>query len=195
MPGLFARKSETLVDDETSSVAFERATDDADLVAFAAGTKPAPDARSERLAALLDLPRSLPYWIGLLRDARPAVRALAAARLAKIAGLSAATGELSAAELDAAGADLDADSWERREQATARLEAAGESARPRLEALAASGSAEQRERARSLLATLRDRALVGPELEHARLARWLERERDRLIWSDEKQQWLVKDFR
>lgn len=171
---------------------FERATDDEAVIAAAAGEKVALDERSARLVDRLGLARSLPYWIALVRDARPKVRALAAARLKKLArvevGATVAEG-LSDADVEAAVKDLDAEAWTRRDEATRRLEAAGDRARPGLLAAARAGTPEQKERSRALLGMLRDRAIVGDDVEHGRLLRWFERERDRLSWVADRGRW------
>jgi len=195
---VFLCRSRGLLRPETEFIEFERATDDEDFIASAAGEKPAPDARSARIAGLLDLPRSVPYWIGLLRDARPSVRALAARRLEKLTGEKPRCGEstlLADETLAAALLALDAEDWGQREDAERTLEAAGKGVVGALEVLARTGTAEQKDRARALLSRIADRESVGNEPEAARLLAWLEGARDRLAWDEEKGRWVERDFK
>ncbi len=197
-PAVFARESPGVLAESVAPTAFAHLTDDEDFVAFAAGERAAPDALSARLAGILDLARSVPYWAGLVGDARPKVRALAARRFTALTGEPAASSvfePLTGAALDAAVKDLDADDWSRREAATRRLETAGASAQGRLDALARTGAPEARDRARSILTSFAERVLLGNEPERARLLRWWDTNRERIFWDEAKKRWVAKEVR
>lgn len=60
------------------------ATDDLVLVEQASGVRNDANAETKALVSELVLDRRLPYWIGLLRHNDPAIRSLAAKRLANL---------------------------------------------------------------------------------------------------------------
>ncbi len=193
---VFTHWSEGVLDPNAKPQEFARALDSELVVAFAAGEAPAPDERSARLVTLLDLPRSLPYWIGLLRESHAKVRPITARSLERLAGIKVPGAlEADAAAVGSLVAALDADDWERREDATTRLEALGERARAPLEAAARSGSPEQKDRAREILKAIDDRPLFADGPEVARLLHWFESTRERLTWDEAKKRWIEKDFK
>jgi hypothetical protein len=195
---VFLRQSEGILDTDIQPAEMEvsHLLDAEPVVAFAAGEAPAPDPRTARLVTLLDLPRSLPYWIGLLRASHAKMRPIAARVLERLAGIKVPAAEgADTAAVDSLVTALDADDWERREDASARLEALGEKARAAVEGAARSGSPEQRDRARTILKAIDDRPFVGGEPEVARLLRWFEATRERLSWDEAKKRWIEKDFK
>ncbi len=72
---------------------FTIATDDPPFVEFVAGRAAAPSAEARDLAAALQLERSLPYWIGLIRHEDASVRAIAVERVRALAGVTVADAE------------------------------------------------------------------------------------------------------
>lgn len=175
---------------------FERATDDAGLVASAAGQDGgALDKESERLIKVLGLRRNLGFWIGLLRHRDETVRALAAERVQALSGeevrLVADSASAQGRRIKALIARLDSAVFSEREGASAELKELGEGAREALEEARRSGSLEQQARADAILSELDAAAMPQHLVEWARLLRWYEKNGEDLKWDAEGERYRI----
>jgi len=140
--------------------------------------------------------RSLPYVIGMLTHDDAQARWLAAARLQALTGVGFRKQLVSTADraaMEDAISNLGHRSFRIRSAAKKTLLDYGEVARERMEALAKSGSLQQRHGARSILLRLsgEGRIRVNWRMAHARAIRWYLANRKKLRWDKQKRQYVL----
>jgi hypothetical protein len=173
-------------------------TGDAAFVRALLGEGKPLEGLSRDLAEAIRATRNLPYWIGLLRHADAEIRKKAARRVETLTGRTVVLvkeekGKVDPEDLDRWIRELDHEDFETREKAMKELERAGTEALEKLEEVVKSGTLEQKIRARRLLATIERRSPVRFELEYARLIRWYEENRERLVWDAKAGKYIPKD--
>lgn len=193
---VYARKNKLKSRDSGKFAGFEFATDDQEFISFAMGERTKVDDRTRRLAEGLQIERNLPFWIGLLRHPQASIRRKAAGRVESLTGKTLETARepkaIDEKGLDEAIRRLDDDRVETRDQAEASLVGAGEKARPAVEAISRTGTAEQKARAARILAALDAGPLMGAEIECGKLLNWFDEHRARLIWNESSKQYELK---
>ena len=181
-------------------IEFQFATDDEAVVEYALGKRKKVDPRIDRLDEAIKLSRNPFYWIGLLRHRSPEIRVTAAGQIQRLLGQQLAPQVLAPqanpqiddatdSAIATAIRELKSDEYARRQEARKKLIAIGEPAVHALQAIAKSGTLEQKRSAEVILLQV-----AGPpgqlpvprewELEYGRISRWYEENRTRLAWNE-----------
>ena len=167
---------------------FKYAVDDLEFVDLALGNREKLDARSEQIVKTLQLNRHPAYWIGLLRHTDVEICKLAGERVETILPVKVKIAKSDAVipneEIDLAINQLGDSKYEVRNAAAKRLVQFGRLARKSLEAIAKTGSADQRKTAEQIIEQLSLEPNLAVDTECGRLLNWYEQNRAKLKWSE-----------